>query len=72
MSNLVRRAFSVDLQNGYFHFKIHPLLRMYFCFNFGGEHFECVGLPFGYNWAPVVFTFCMKPVINVIRNPSAL
>lgn len=72
MPKTILRGFSLDLSDGYFHFRLHPLLRKYFTFNVMGEWFECIGLPFGFNWAPTLFTKVLRPVIAVIRNPNLI
>lgn len=60
------------MENGYFHFRLHPLLRTYFNFVVENEIFQCITLPFGMNWAPTVFTKCLRPVIAAIRSPRLI
>lgn len=61
---------SLDLQDGYHHVRLHPLLRRYFTFNVNGLYYECVALPFGWSLAPAIFTKLMRPVLAIIRSPS--
>lgn len=69
MPKSVQAAFSFDLADGYFHFRLHPEMRKYFTFNINSEYFECISIPFGWNWSPTIFTKCMRPVITFIRTP---
>ena len=64
----IMSAFSIDLADGYFHFKLHPKMRKFFTFSFLGKYYECIAIPFGFNYAPLIFTYCMKPVVAAIRN----
>ena len=61
---------SLDLQDGYHHVRLHPLIRKFFNFNINGQWFECIALPFGWSLAPAIFTKLMRPVLAIIRSPA--
>ena len=61
---------SLDLQDGYHHVRLHPLIRKFFNFNINGQRFECIALPFGWSLAPAIFTKLMRPVLAIIRSPA--
>jgi hypothetical protein len=61
-------ATSIDLKSAYSHVSVHPSLRPYLGFNFEHQSYVYVGMPFGLQNAPRVFTKIMKVVMWHIRQ----
>ena len=66
----VTSAISIDLEDGYHHFCLHPAIRQYFSFFIDHEYWECIGLPFGWSLSPAIFTRLLGPVITLLARLS--
>ena len=51
---------------------MHSESSKYFRFIFENQLFEFIALPFGYNWAPFIFTKVMKVVANHLRSKGLI
>jgi len=68
--------FSFDIKDGYHAFKLAPQFRKYFTFDLGPpppgfsgpRYIQCVGLPFGWNRSPYVFTKIMRTFVRACRG----
>ncbi|GJP82308.1 hypothetical protein CLOP_g12561 [Closterium sp. NIES-67] len=52
--------FSIDLKSGYHHVEIHPSCWKFSGFQFEGDYYSFISLPFGLATAPFVFTQLIK------------
>lgn len=68
----VVKGFSIDLTDGYHHFKVHPTLQRYFRIKVNGKVWVVKGMPFGWNVAPFIFTTCMRVLVKAIRHPASI
>lgn len=71
VASLIQRNCSMatlDLQDAYLLVPIHVAYRKYFRFRFGGKYYQYVGMPFGLNIAPYIFTKIMKPILCYLRS----
>jgi len=70
LEHLVRPGdwfFSLDLKDGYYHVAIHPSHRKFLVTNINGTLYQFVGLPFGLQSAPWVFTKVMRVFVRALR-----
>ena len=63
-------AFKIDLQDAYFHIRIHPSSRKYLRFAFENRVYQFQVLPFGLNTAPQVFTRLGHTVTAYLHRPG--
>ena len=61
---------SLDLTDGYFHVALAEETRRYFTFRVEGKLYRYVGMPFGWNLAPGIFTDLMEPMVRELRSPG--
>ena len=59
--------FSLDLRDGYYHLSIHPSHRKFFTTVINGRLYQFVGIPFGVQSAPFVFTKVMRVFVRALR-----
>lgn len=59
---------SFDVKAGYRHFFLHPSIRNYFLFHYGGRYFRCIALPMGWTRSPFWFINLMKPFVWKMRK----
>ena len=59
---------SFDLEGGYRHVRMHPLMEKYFYFHFAGQYYVCLTLPFGWGHSPYWFTQAMAPFVRYLRE----
>ena len=59
---------SIDLQDAYLMFLIHPDFRKYFCFDWGSVRFRYRCMPFGLTSSPRIFTKVFKSVLVFLRG----
>jgi len=57
-----------DLQDGYFHLRIHPDWQRYFGFRVNGQGYRMVGLPFGWSGSPQAFMQLTRAVGTMLHN----
>jgi hypothetical protein len=53
-------AISFDLKDAYNHLPVHPSMSPLFSLEWRRKYYTCVGMPFGLNDAPRVFTMIMR------------
>lgn len=63
--------FSFDIHAGYRHFYLHPQMRDYFLFHYGGRYYRCIALPFGWGRSPMWFTKFMRGFVRHLRTRHA-
>jgi len=71
LENLVRPGnwfFSVDLKDGYYHVGVHPSYQRYVTTTINGSMYHFVGLPFGLQTAPYLFTKVMRVFVKAVRR----
>jgi ribonuclease HI len=61
-------AISFDLKDAYNHVPVHPSMRSLLGLAWRGKCYTCVGMPFGLNDAPRVFTMIMRAAVRIIRE----
>jgi hypothetical protein len=59
---------SWDVKSGYRYFYLHPRMRDYFLFHYGGRFYRCIALPFGWGRSVLWFTKLMRPMVKYIRS----
>jgi len=59
--------FSLDLKDGYYHLAVHPSHRKFLTTVINGTLYQFVGLPFGLQSAPLVFTKLMRVFVRALR-----
>lgn len=59
---------SIDLEDAYFAIPIHRDYCKFLRFEFQGQLYEFLVLPFGLATSPFVFTKVMKPIVNYLRS----
>jgi hypothetical protein len=59
---------SWDVNSGYRHFYLHPRMRDYFLFHYGGRYYRCIALPFEWGRSVLWFTKLMRPIVKYVRN----
>jgi hypothetical protein len=59
---------SFDLKDAYNHVPVHPSMRPLLGLVWRGKCYTCVGMPFGLNDAPRVFTMIMRVAVRIIRK----
>lgn len=62
------KLISFDIQAGYRHVHLHPLMLNFFLFSYGGKTYRCLALPFGWGPAAMHFTRFLRPVVTYMRN----
>ena len=63
---------SIDLEDGFFHIKVHPDDRQYLTFVVEGlGAFQWAALPMGLSMSPYVFTKLMRVFVKALRAPLA-
>jgi hypothetical protein len=71
LSDLISKndyAISFDLKDAYNHVPVHPSMRPLLGLAWRGKCYTCVGMPFGLNDAPRVFTMIMRVAVRIIRE----
>lgn len=48
----VRPILSLDIHKGYWHLRLHPLMRDWFVFRYAGRYYQCVALLIGWDLSP--------------------
>ena len=66
--HLGERLISFDLTAGYRHVHLHPLMWDFFVFEYGGETYQCLALPFGWGRSAMHFTRFLRPFVTYMRN----
>jgi ribonuclease HI len=61
-------ATSLDVKSAFNHVPVHPSLRPYLAFAYGGRFYTYWGMPFGVQHAPRVFTKLMRRAIQAARE----
>jgi hypothetical protein len=61
-------ATSLDFRSAFNHIPVNPDLQPYLCFDFEGETYTYVGMPFGVKHAPRVFSRLMRCAIQEVRR----
>jgi hypothetical protein len=61
-------AISFNLKDTYNHVPVHPSMRALLGLAWRGKCYTCVGMPFGLNDAPRVFTLIMRVAVRIIRE----
>jgi hypothetical protein len=61
-------AVTWDLSSAYNHVPVHPAMQPLLGVCWKGECYKFVGMPFGLNDAPRVFSKIMKIAVNIIRD----
>jgi hypothetical protein len=61
-------AISFDLKDAYNHVPVHPSMHPLLGLAWRGKCCTCVGMPFGLNDAPRVFTMIMRVAFRIIRE----
>jgi hypothetical protein len=56
------------VRSGYRHFYLHPRMRDYFLFHYGGRIYSCIALPFGWGRSGLWFMKLMRPVVKHPRS----
>lgn len=59
---------SMDIRNGYRHFRLAPQMRDWFIFHYAGRYYQCVALPFGWGRSPLWFTQLMATFVKELRR----
>lgn len=59
---------SMDIEKGYRHFRLSPVMRDWFIFKYLGHYYQCVTLPFGWGRSPLWFTRFMVPLVTELRS----
>ena len=59
---------SFDIKAGYRHFFLHPSVRNFFLFHYGGRYFRCIALPFAWCRSAFYFVNLLKPFVGKIRR----
>ncbi len=54
---------SYDIEHGFHHLKLRPDLRKFVCFQWKGQIYQWVSMPFGLKCAPFLFSKVMKQVV---------
>jgi hypothetical protein len=62
------RLISFDIKAGHRHFLLHPSIRNFFLFHYGGRYFRCIALPFGWSLAAFWFVNLLKPFVGRMRR----
>lgn len=63
---------SIDLKDAYFLIPLHKNSQKYMCFDWEGERYSFVCLPFGLNIAPWLYTKITRPIVNWLRRKNLL
>ena len=75
LSMLARKGdymISLDLKDGFYHFRVHPDDRQFLTFHVAGlGTFQYAVLPFGLSISPYVFTKLMRTFVRALRAPLA-
>ena len=58
---------SFDVKSGYHHVLLAPCMRDCFLFQYDGNLYRCVALPFGRGRSPMCFTRLMAPLLQYMR-----
>lgn len=61
-------ACSLDLSDGYYHFRLEEDSIKFFAFSFEGVIYELVGLNMGWTRSPGVFTDMLRPAVRWLRQ----
>ena len=64
------RLYDIDLKDAYLSVHVHKSSQKYLCFQWRNRCYAFLGLPFGLNTAPRVFTKLLKPVAGYLRKKS--
>lgn len=59
---------SMDIHRGYYMFRLHPAMRDWFLFHYGGRYFRCVGLPLGWGNSALWFMQLLTPFVTELRR----
>lgn len=59
---------SWDIKSGYRHFYLHPDVRDFFVFRYGGRYFRCIALPFGWGRSVLWFPKLLRPLVQYLRE----
>lgn len=59
---------SVDLKDAYFSIRIHPDFKKYLTFEWKGNFYRFLVLPFGLSSCPRIFTKVLKPIYAACRE----
>ena len=62
---------SLDLSDGYYHFRVHPSDQQYFQFQVGERFYQLQGLNMGWTRSPGVFTDFLKIPVRLLRAEGA-
>ena len=59
---------SIDLQDGFFHIKVHANYHQYLSFEYNGVYYSFTVLCFGFSLSPYFFYKCLRPVVAYLRS----
>lgn len=59
---------SWDFKSAYQHFYLHPDVRDYFVFRYGGKFYHCIALPFSWGRSAMRFMKLLEPLVQHIRK----
>lgn len=59
---------SWDFKSGYRHFYLHPDVRNFFVFRYGGAFYRCIALPFGWGRSVLWFMKLLRPLVQFMRE----
>lgn len=62
---------SWDIQSGYQHFYLHPVMRDMFMFRYNSRYYRCIALPFGWGRSVLWFTKLLRPLVQYLREKCA-
>lgn len=67
-TNPQHNILSLDIEEGYHHFQLHPQIRKMSIFRILGRYFRGIALPFGLKLSPFYFINFMGPFVACIRD----
>lgn len=59
---------TLDIQDCFFHFRVHPSVRDYLAFTFAGQTYRWAVLPFGLCISPYYCAKIMRPIVTFLRD----
>lgn len=65
------KLMSWDVKSGYRHFYLHPDMRDFFVFRYGGRYYRCIAIPFGWGRSALWFVKLLRPLVQHMRERMA-
>jgi hypothetical protein len=59
---------SFDIKADYRHFLLHPSIRNFVLFHYGGRYFRCIALPSGWSRSAFWFVNLLQPFVGRLRR----